>query len=130
MTRRNYKILAEPRAAPQSKIRRLIQADAEEEKLGAERVEKTGTDQLIVKIEVDNEDEFSKYRDYFKSVPAEWYEVVKVYNPTTKKYRSFFHCRFPRCNKEFTKISNLRNHLCKHDGQKPFVCHLCAACYT
>ena len=63
----------------------------------------------------------------FPNIPDEWYTVYLHYNPKTKKNKIYFECF---CGKLFSKSCNIRDHFRKHNGDRPFSCHLCSKDFT
>lgn len=66
----------------------------------------------------------------FEGIPPEWHQVYKYFNPQTKKYKLYFKCMHEDCGMLFNKSCNIRDHFRKHNGSRPFVCHLCLNTFT
>jgi hypothetical protein len=66
----------------------------------------------------------------FDGIPSEWHQVYKYFNPKTKKYKLYFKCMHEDCGMLFNKSCNIRDHFRKHNGSRPFVCHLCLNTFT
>jgi len=53
------------------------------------------------------------------------YETFLVYNHATRRQNINYRCRFQDCNLVFNKICNIKSHMRKHSGVKPYVCDIC-----
>lgn len=52
------------------------------------------------------------------------------FDPATRKARPIYICKYNECNKEYTKIWNLLDHVRMHEGIKPYQCDVCQKSYT
>jgi uncharacterized Zn-finger protein len=65
-------------------------------------------------------------------------EMLKPYNyekridtdPATLKFRIIYCCKYNECNKKFTKVWNLLDHVRMHEGIRPFKCKFCPKSFT
>ena len=66
----------------------------------------------------------------FVGIPSDHYEIVKMKNEKTHRYKLIFRCKIDGCSSEFKKSCNLRDHFRKHTGQRPFECKFCQKTFT
>ena len=61
----------------------------------------------------------------FDQIPSDLHQTIKVRNKQTKRVKLYFRCLYKGCGSIFNKSCNLRDHFCKHTGERPFKCELC-----
>lgn len=72
------------------------------------------------------EQQMLKTREIWKSTLAD--KMVKDIEPE----KGYYHCPEAECNAKYTTKENLRTHVCKHTGERPFACDLpgCDSTFT
>ena len=98
------------------------------------------TQKLIIKQEPPFKDQstqtfinpvcFLESEGQIPGLKAEEYETFKVFNPKTGHLNLNFRCLYNNCGMEFKKSCNLKSHLRKHNGQKPYICQICLKIFS
>jgi uncharacterized Zn-finger protein len=58
------------------------------------------------------------------------HEKKLALDPDTGKNRTIYICKYSECNKEYTKIWNLLDHVRMHEGIRPYKCDICGKTFT
>jgi len=66
----------------------------------------------------------------FTDFPKHRYQIIQLRHKVSQKKLMLFKCRAKNCKKMFWKSCNLRDHLRKHTGKRPFKCLHCPRAFT
>lgn len=55
--------------------------------------------------------------------------MTKVKGPTNR-FSVRFKCNFKGCDKVFTRLLYIENHIRIHNGERPFICNFCGMSFT
>jgi hypothetical protein len=66
----------------------------------------------------------------YKHSVDKMFGINRFMNRHTDKLNTTFTCKHAGCNRTFTKLGNIRNHVIKHTNSKPFKCESCKKTYT
>ena len=58
------------------------------------------------------------------------HQKVKVWSSSLQRFIISYDCKYSGCEKKFTKIWNLLDHVRMHEGIKPYECKLCNKTFT
>ena len=73
--------------------------------------------------------EFASPRQRRKEISkAKGYEKTMIRNKETNRKRQELECQ--TCHKTYTKLSNMKDHMKRHSGSRPYLCSLCGADFS
>ncbi|CAI2361777.1 unnamed protein product [Moneuplotes crassus] len=72
----------------------------------------------------------SKTQIYEKLLKPFKHQKRVVTTPVTHKETTVYICKYEGCDKEYTKIWNLLDHVRMHEGIKPYQCDSCSKSFT
>ncbi|CAI2361959.1 unnamed protein product [Moneuplotes crassus] len=72
----------------------------------------------------------SKTQIYEKLLKPFKHQKRVVKTPVTNKETAVYICKYEGCDKEYTKIWNLLDHVRMHEGIKPYQCDSCSKSFT
>ena len=84
----------------------------------------------LKKVAKESDPNISKEEIYEKLLEPFRHEKVKIWDQALGRFKISYICRYDECNKEFTKIWNLLDHVRMHEGIKPFVCKIWDKTFT
>ncbi|CAI2359045.1 unnamed protein product [Moneuplotes crassus] len=76
------------------------------------------------------ETEVSKSQIYENLLKPFKHETKVMTTPVTGKETFVYICKYDGCDKEYTKVWNLLDHVRMHEGIKPFKCSVCSKSFT
>lgn len=65
----------------------------------------------------------------YNTIPEDMYQVDKIYNSSTKRFKKYYRCTFGDCSYVFDQFWNLKNHYRTHTKERPFQCRICEKRY-
>ena len=74
--------------------------------------------------------EFTREQCYEELLKPFRHEKIKIWDSSLSRFNTSYVCKFEDCNKEFTKIWNMVDHMRMHQGIKPFTCQICKSSFT
>ena len=84
--------------------------------------EESSDEDILLELDQTEIEVYKKVDHHFTS--------TQVISEQTQKPNTIFACSFNNCDKTFTKLGNIRNHIIAHLNIKPFVCMKCKGCFT
>ena len=84
----------------------------------------------LKEISKDEEPGISKNEIYEKLLKPFQHEKKFSLDEATGKYRTIYICKYSGCDKDYTKIWNLLDHVRMHEGIRPYKCTTCGKTFT
>ena len=74
--------------------------------------------------------EFTREQCYEELLKPFRHEKIKTWDSSLSRFKISYVCKFEDCNKEFTKVWNMVDHMRMHQSIKPYICQICKNSFT